>query len=233
MGASNRPRTFSGEKDFYRVRLFEKGGKKVALFVKGVTKEYKEANPEEEILSDTKDNKTYYYKTFDTLTGTIKRLLVWTDTSADDSKSWENLSIELFDNETNTTECLTIGFSSGECEDFLKRLPRINHTLPVKLCIYCIKSKGPGEYWNKYLVPYQNFSETEEGQKVESFFNKDNPLPDFKEVEVNGKKLKDKTDRLKKLKELVSDFTKKLDHQNEYTGAESESTGNTKTKNKK
>jgi len=95
--------------------------------------------------------------------------------------------------------CFDMKQTSGYAMGFLYRIESCDLTEPIKFKPYYIEDKEVDGKFKAYMVLYQN------GKKIESNYTKDNPngLPEMKQVEVNGDKVWDSSDRMSFLKSML------------------------------
>ena len=92
---------------------------------------------------------------------------------------------------------LVTGYSSGYAVGLLGRLPNVDLSDNIRIKSFYIR--GNDDKFRGYLTIQQG------GQKVEKAYTKEEPngLPEIKQVEVNGEKVWDSTDRMKFFEKLV------------------------------
>lgn len=193
MGANNKS---SVNKNFYNV--------KDHAFRKNV-KEKSETSKEEKSKDGTK---TYYYEEYRELNGFLRQLTTWKEDIETKGVKKEviKFSIDLKDTEGNY-ECVQMFLNSQAADTFLKRLPNIDLTKEVVIRISKQTSEDKTATFDLITV-YQNdtqFKKKDDDKLdlIPYYWKKDEvtkklngTLPELKEVEVNGAKIKDRTERM-------------------------------------
>lgn len=170
-------------KTFFEVRACEEKGKTRYNFCHTV-KEKTETSVERK---NTDGSKTYNEERGNCITGKIMQVMTWQEESNDGKKQWIKMAIDILALD-GKIGCLQMYYNSTEAESFLKRLPNVDLSLPVDIKI---STQENGKYFNGMINLYQK----EISDKVIPFhWNKENPLPKWKEVILNNKTVWDKTE---------------------------------------
>ena len=155
-----------------------------------LVRSYKEANANttERV---TKTGKLVYEEKFNDLTA----LLISGETKENDyGKQWAFKFID-----EGVTYIVNISYSSRYASSFLKALPNIDLSIPVKFMPWSIIDKNDPLKKITGITCYQN------GNKIAPAFTKDNPngLPEMKQIKVKGKVTWDDSDMTEFLENMA------------------------------
>ena len=143
-----------------------------------------------------KNGEVVYEKKFNTLMGTLKKIILLPRKREDYDDQWGFVI-----NDGLNEYVLTLGYESGLACSFLFRLPNLNFERPLKLKTYWIeKNKGAGDYRPSLAIH-------QDGKKIERFFTKDEPhgLPEWKTVMISNKKHYDRSEMMAFLQKMVDE----------------------------
>lgn len=158
-----------------------------------------ESEKTEKTKSQEHDGKTYFYNEYNRVRGFFRRSFAFVQESKA-GKEWEMYAIDLRDSD-NALECLQMSFDSNATTSFLKRLKNCDLTKELiivvrqddksydRLDVYQTDENG-----NEKIVPF--------------FWNKENPLPKWKEVKkatATKKAVWDKSEQEEILKALINE----------------------------
>lgn len=96
---------------------------------------------------------------------------------------------------------LGLGWESSVARGFLGRLPNVNLERPLKILTYNIEDKEEKGKFKQFL------GITQDGQKIESYFTKDerHGLPEWEQVQVGNKKVWDSSKEMNFFLKMVDD----------------------------
>lgn len=150
---------------------------------------------------------TRNYNLFDSISGELKKVSLF------EGKFGKNVKVSLLDDEE--LYVIDLPLNSDYCLDFLKRLPNLNLGQFIEVKPVSVKAEKEGQViLNKEGKPVYNFYTSVktvgadgEMEAVKSFYSKENPLPEWKKVTVNGSTKLDRTDQINALCESIKDFS--------------------------
>lgn len=145
--------------------------------------------------STTEDGKVFHYEEWTQLGGLLNHIFINDEESG--AKKYKTMCIQLTDAEEGCKENITMYFSNTEANSFLRRLPNIDLSKNIEIIIRKVRKEG-SEFVNGRLDVYQD------GNLVEMFYTKENPLPEWGKLEKADKSIVwDRTAQDKFLEDLV------------------------------
>jgi len=133
---------------------------------------------------------------FDSVISTLKGLTI--SENEYKGKVIESLNVKLYDGQNY--ECLSVSLNSNEAQSIIHRLssPEIDLNAEIRIAAMLAKKI--------YSLVYLQ----QKGITIKSPFSKENPAPAWKQIQVNGAIVWDKTDFLAHLKQLIETINSML-----------------------
>jgi len=135
----------------------------------------------------TKSGATVYELQFDKISGMLQNIQDFENEN--ENGKWRNIIITLRD--ADETYSVSMPYSSRESKGILYRMPNVDLTKPIKICI--AKKEHPFTWVTQF------------GDTVKPMWTKDNPgdLPPMVETEINGKHAFDYSAQMQYLMEYI------------------------------
>jgi hypothetical protein len=146
----------------------------------------------------TNETKTSYYDLFSALEGVLKGI------KFDDSSQYgEQIRVFSEDQESGEQYVISMDSDNGFAIDLMRRLPNVQKGQVLTFRPVESESKNLDKEGKPYTNRYFSLKDMEEETKIESFYNENNSLPEWKETKVNRKTVWDKSDFLEALRNGV------------------------------